>query len=307
LHDLADANAQALTSDIGVETARAKVNLTLHVLSRRADGYHTIESLAVFPELADLVGAGPSPSGRTGLALDGEFADELDLLSPPPDNLVLRAAEVLSQAARKRLQPLHMTLTKRIPVAAGLGGGSADAAATLRLLNRLWELRLEDSELARIGLELGADVPMCIASRPVIASGIGERLMPAAGIPDLPLVLVNPRFPLSTASVFRELESAERSPMLPIQTKFRSVIAFVIWLRQTRNDLREPARSVTRLAESAVKSLSSDPDCRFARMSGSGATAFGIFAKMSTAERAAERIRLKRPNWWVVATEAKGS
>lgn len=283
------------------------MNLTLHVLSRRGDGYHTIESLAVFPELADLVGAGPSPRGRTGLALDGEFADELDLLSPPPDNLVLRAAEVLSQAARKRLQPLHMTLTKRIPVAAGLGGGSADAAATLRLLNRLWELRLEDSELARIGLELGADVPMCIASRPVIASGIGERLMPAAGIPDLPLVLVNPRFPLSTASVFRELESAERSPMLPIQAKFGSVIAFVIWLRQTRNDLSEPARSVTRLAESAVKSLSSDPDCMFARMSGSGATAFGIFAKMSTAERAAERIRLKRPNWWVVATEAKGS
>ena len=307
MQELADAIAQTPTGDIDVETARAKVNLTLHVLSRRAGGYHTIESLAVFPDLADRVGAAPSPNGRTDLALDGEFAAELDLLSSPRDNLVLHAAEALRQAARKRLQPLHFALTKRIPIASGLGGGSADAAATLRLLNRHWGLRLKDSELARIGLELGADVPMCIASKPVVATGIGERLSPAASIPDLPLVLVNPRFPLSTASVFRELKGSERSPMLPIQAKFRSVIAFVIWLRQTRNDLSEPARSVTNLAERAVKALSSDPDCMFARMSGSGPTAFGIFAKMSNAERAAERIRQKRPHWWVVATEAKGS
>lgn len=307
MHDLADAVAQALASDIGVETARAKVNLTLHVLSRRADGYHNIESLAVFPELADLVSAAPSPNGRTDLTLEGEFAGELDLLSRPRDNLVLHAAEVLRRAARKRLQPLHFVLTKQIPIAAGLGGGSADAAATLRLLNRYWGVGLKDSELARIGLELGADVPMCVASKPVIATGVGERLSPLEGIPDLPLVLVNPRIPLSTASVFSALKSTERSPMLPIQAKFRSVIAFVIWLRQTRNDLSEPAKTVAGHAERAVKALSADPDCMFARMSGSGATAFGIFAKMSNAERAAERIRLKRPNWWVVATEAKGS
>lgn len=307
MHDLADAIAQALASGTGVETAHAKVNLTLHVLSRRDDGYHNVESLTVFPEFADLISAVPSPNGQTDLTLDGEFADELELLSRPRDNLVLRAAEALRVASGKRLRPVQLVLTKRIPIAAGLGGGSADAAATMRLLNRHWQLYLKDERLARIGVELGADVPMCVVSRPVIATGIGERMMPAVGIPNLPLVLVNPSVPLSTAAVFHQLEAAERSPMPPMPTKFSSLFAFVLWLRQTRNDLVKPARAVTGLTERAVKALSSDPDCLFARMSGAGATAFGIFAKLSNAERAAERIRLKRPNWWVVATEAKGS
>lgn len=307
MDELADAVAQALTSGTGVETAPAKVNLTLHVLSRRGDGYHNIESLTVFPEFADLVSAVPSPRGQTDLTLDGEFAGELELLSRPRDNLVMRAAEALTRASGKRLRPVHLVLTKRIPIAAGLGGGSADAAATLRLLNRHWRLSLKDERLVKIGVDLGADVPMCLGSRPVIATGIGERMAPAVGIPNLPLVLVNPSIPLSTAAVFHQLESGERSPMPPMPTKFTSLFAFVIWLRQTRNDLSQPARAVTGLAERAVKALSSDPECLFARMSGSGATAFGIFAKLAHAERAAERIRLKRPNWWVVATEAKGS
>lgn len=307
MDDFADAVAQALADGTSVETAPAKVNLTLHVLSRRPDGYHSIESLTVFPEFADLVSAVPSRNGQTDLTLDGEFADELDLLCRSGDNLVLRAAEALRLASGKRLRPAHLVLTKRIPIAAGLGGGSADAAATLRLLNRHWKLFLKDQRLARIGVELGADVPMCVTSRPLIATGIGERTMPAVGIPNLPLVLVNPSIPLSTAAVFQQLESGERSPMPPMPTKFASLFAFVIWLRQTRNDLSKPAKAVTGLAERTVKALSSDPECLFARMSGSGATAFGIFAKLSHAERAAERIRLNRPNWWVVATEAKGS
>lgn len=301
-----DAVAQALTNDAGVETAPAKVNLALHVLSLRSDGYHEIESLSVFPQFGDLVSAVASPNGKIGLTLDGEYADELDLLIRPRDNLAIRAAEALQRASGKRLPPVELVLTKRIPIAAGLGGGSADAAATLRLLRRHWDLGIADERLAKIGLGLGADVPMCVESRPLVATGIGEHLAPASGIPDLPLVLVNPNIPLSTASVYRELKGPYGSPMLPRPAKFRSVIAFVIWLRQTRNDLSEPAKAVTGLAEQAVKALSSDPECLLARMSGSGATAFGIFAKLSTAERAAKRLRLKRPNWWVVATEAKG-
>jgi 4-diphosphocytidyl-2-C-methyl-D-erythritol kinase len=308
LHNLADAVAQALSGGSALETAPAKINLALHVLSRRSDGFHNIDSLVVFTELADLVSAVPSRSANMDLALDGEFAGELDLLCRPSGNLVLRAAEAMRLASGKRRLPAaQLVLTKRVPIAAGLGGGSADAAATLRLLNRHWGLGLSDKQLTKIGRELGADVPMCLASRPVVANGIGERLAPAAGIPPLPLVLVNPSIPLSTASVYRQLDNAERSPMPPMPASFGSVIAFVIWLRQTRNDLSIPAKAVTGLAERAVKTLSSDPECLFARMSGSGATAFGIFAKMSNAERAAERIRLKRPNWWVVATEAKGS
>lgn len=290
-----------------MEIAAAKINLTLHVLSRRSDGYHNIETLCVFPHFGDLISAVAKSNGQTELTLDGEFAGELDLLSRPQDNLVLRATKALGRISGKRPPPVQLVLTKRIPIAAGLGGGSADAAATLRLLNRHWKLKLEADRLARIGLELGADVPMCLASRPVIATGIGDRLMPVPGIPNLPLVLVNPSIPLSTAAVYARWTDTERSPMRPMPTKFGSVIEFVIWLRQTRNDLSEPAKGVTGLAERAVKALSSDPDCLFARMSGSGATAFGIFAKMPNADRAAERIRLKRPNWWVVSTEAKGS
>jgi 4-diphosphocytidyl-2-C-methyl-D-erythritol kinase len=306
LQDLANAFADALTDGTRLETARAKVNLSLHVLSRRPDGYHNLESLAVFTEFGDVLSVVPSPGDQAGLTLNGEFADELDLLSPSPNNLVTRAEKALRRASRQRLQPVQLVLTKRIPIAAGLGGGSADAAAALRLLSRHWRFDPGKEKLERISLELGADVPMCLSSKPVIAHGVGERLTPVRSIPDLPLVLINPRIPLSTPEVFSRLETRDRSPMVPMPTRFGSLSAFVIWLRQTRNDLMTPANAANRMVERTVKTLSSDPDCLFARMSGSGATAFGIFAKPSHAERAAERIRVQRPNWWVVATEAKG-
>lgn len=306
MQDLENALADASTDCTRIENARAKVNLTLHVRSRRPDGYHEIESLAVFTEFGDLLRAVPSPSNTSELAMDGEFAGELDLLSHTQDNLVTRAQAALRRSSDKTSPPLQLSLTKRIPIAAGLGGGSADAAAVLRLLSRLWQLDLGNDRLERIGLELGADVPMCLSSRPVIARGIGERLSPVPTLPDVPLVLVNPRVPLSTAEVFGRLEGDDRTPMADLPTKFSSLIAFVIWLRQTRNDLMKPAKAVSPLVGRAVKALFSDPDCLFARMSGSGATAFGIFAKLSSAERAAERIRLQRPDWWVITTEAKG-
>jgi 4-diphosphocytidyl-2-C-methyl-D-erythritol kinase len=205
------------------------------------------------------------------------------------------------------MPPTQLVLTKRIPIAAGLGAGSSDAAATLRLLNRFWSIGFDNIRLAQIGIRLGADVPMCLDPRPVLARGIGERLTPVAGIPRLPIVLLHPSIPLPTAKVFGRLASAERPPLPPMPARFESVFAFVIWLRQTRNDLTEAAKAETGLADQAVKALASDPDCLFARMSGSGATAFGIFPKLSTAEKAAERIRQKRPNWWAVACETTAS
>jgi 4-diphosphocytidyl-2-C-methyl-D-erythritol kinase len=306
LRELVDAVAEAASGN-GVESAPAKINLALHVLGRRPDGYHRIDSLVAFTEFADVVSAVKPANGHPGLSLDGDFADELELVSRPFDNLAMRAADLLGHARLGQHQPVQILLTKRIPIAAGLGGGSADAAATLRLLNRHWSLGFDGDRLAEIGFTLGADVPMCLASRPVVARGIGERLTPVKGLPRLPVLLVNPSIPLSTAAVYRHLDRGERSPLPPLPEKFSSVIAFVIWLRQTRNDLREPARAITGLAERAVKALSADPDCLFAQMSGSGPTAFGIFPKLSTAQRAAERIRQKRPNWWVVATETIGS
>ena len=309
MRELIDAIEQAVCSDSSyIETAPAKINLALHVLAPRPDGYHAIDSLVVFAEFADLLSAIPSSNGHFELILDGHFGAELDLLTRPFDNLTARAAEALFGSTKERQLPAaRLVLTKRIPIAAGLGGGSADAAAALRLLNRYWQLDLSDAQLQEIGLDLGADVPMCVVSRPVVAGGIGEQLSQARGIPSLPVVLVNPSIPVSTASVFARLDPAERAPLPPLPGSFGSVIAFVIWLRQTRNDLSEPAKEITGLADAAVKALSNDPGCLFARMSGSGATAFGIFPKLTTAERAAERIRNERPNWWVVATETTGS
>jgi 4-diphosphocytidyl-2-C-methyl-D-erythritol kinase len=305
VRELIDAVAEAVTGDGSrMELAPAKINLALHVLARRVDGYHLLDSLVVFADFADVVGAVAAPANGLGLTMDGQFGGELDLVSHPKDNLVIRAAEALfRESGKKRMPPTQLVLTKRIPIAAGLGGGSSDAAATLRLLNRFWSVGFDNSRLAKIAIRLGADVPMCLDPKPVLARGIGERLSPVFGMPRLPIVLLHPSIPLPTAKVFARLPPAERAPLPPLPARFESVIAFVIWLRQTRNDLTEAARAETGLAEQAVKTLAADPDCLFARMSGSGATAFGIFPKLSTAEKAAERIRQKRPNWWAVACE----
>ena len=291
------------------EPAFAKVNLALHVLSRRADGYHLLDSLVAFADLGERIEAAPSPDAEPSLSLGGPFANELDLIAPPQDNLVVKAAELLGNASRKRKKhpPTDLHLTKVIPIAAGLGGGSADAAATLRLLNRYWEIGLPEAELRTLGLRLGADVPMCLASRPTRAKGIGEEITSLSGMPRLPLVLVNPGIPISTAAVYAGLERRERRPIPPLPARFDSVIPFVIWLRQTRNDLTEPVRRLTGLVDNAVKVLSSEPDCLLARMSGSGATVFGIFPTIARAMLAADDLRRRRPNWWVTATETVGS
>ncbi len=309
MRELIDAVAEAISGGgSGMESAPAKINLALHALSRRVDGYHTLDSLVAFADFADVVSAVPSRDDGLDLTIDGHFAGELDLVSHPRDNLVLRAAEALfRESGKKRMSATHLVLTKRIPIAAGLGGGSSDAAATLRLLNRFWSIGFDDARLAQIGVRLGADVPMCLNPRPVLARGIGDRLTPVTGLPRLPIVLVHPSIPLPTSAVYGRLQTAERAPLPPLPARFDSVFAFVIWLRQTRNDLTEAAKAETGLADQAVKALSSDPDCLFARMSGSGAVAFGIFPKLSTAEKALERLRQKRPNWWAVATETIGS
>lgn len=294
----------------GSELASAKINLALHVLGRRADGYHQIESLVVFADFADVVSAQRSEDGRMRLSVKGPLADKL-ANTPPNENLAIRAASELMRAVegkrKGKLPPTRLVLTKRIPVAAGLGGGSADAGATLRLLNREWRLNLGDDALARIALRLGADVPMCLASRPLIARGIGDRLTPVAGMPELPIVMVHAGAEVKTAEVFAKLSHEDRSPLPPMPAQFRSLLDVIFWLRQARNDLAEPAMMVSKSAATAAKTLMRDPDCLFARMSGSGAAAFGIFAQMSAAERAAERIREAKPTWWVTAAMTRPS
>lgn len=292
----------------GSELAYAKINLALHVLGRRTDGYHQIESLVVFADLADVVSLAPSPDSRMHLTVKGPFAARLTEGTPPADNLAIRAAsELMRGAGRKPTPPTRLVLTKRIPIAAGLGGGSADAAAALRLLDREWGLNLGTTELNRICLRLGADVVMCLVSEPLVARGIGEQTSPAPGIPALPIVIAHPAVPVETRQVFAALTPAERSPMPPLPAKFATLLDVIFWLRQARNDLAEPAALVNKAAGSAAKALMRDPDCLFSRMSGSGAAAFGIFVTMDAAERAAARLREAKPGWFVAAAMTRAS
>lgn len=291
-----------------VETARAKINLALHVRGRRPDGYHELDSLVVFAELADVLTAYRRDEQAVELGIDGEFADLLAETTPPGDNLVYAVADALMRAFPDRIQDgIRLDLDKRLPIAAGIGGGSADAAATLRLLNRVWRLGLSTEQLAELGGSLGADVPVCVLSRPTRIEGIGERLTAVGTLPEMPVVLVNPGVAVQTAEVFRRLRNPDKSPLPPLPTRPVSAMELVFWLRRTRNDLFEPACGLAPVIEHAVRMLASDPDCMFARMSGSGATVFGIFLSIEAATAAAERIRDVRPDWWVAVTWTEGS
>jgi len=309
----ADETADLLATSIAeaaakIESARAKINLALHVLNRRPDGYHALDSLVVFAELADTLTAFRRDESVVEVSVDGDFADILGETTLPEDNLVYSVACALIRAFPDRIPDgIRLNLTKELPVAAGLGGGSADAAATLRLLNRMWRLGLAPSELIGLGASLGADVPVCVLSRPARIEGIGERVTPVTTLPAIPLVLVNPGVAMETGSVFRRLRPAERPPLPPMPQRFVSLMELVFWLRKTRNDLFEPACEAAPVIETVVRMLASDPDCMFARMSGSGATVFGIFLSIEAASRAAERLRDVRPEWWVAVTWTGGS
>ena len=305
--------ADLLTASIAaaagkVESARAKINLALHVTGRRPDGYHDLDSLVVFAELADVLAASPHAEPAVELGIDGPFADHLANTTAAGDNLVYAVADALMRAFPDKVADgIRIDLDKHLPVAAGIGGGSADAAATLRLLNRVWGLGLDTAQLAGLGLNLGADVPVCVVSRPTRVEGIGDRLTPVSILPEVPMVLVNPGIAVATADVFRRLRNPDRPALPALPDRPISITELVTWLRRTRNDLFEPACGLSPLIERAVRMLASDADCMFARMSGSGATVFGIFPAIEAAAAAAERLRATRPEWWVAVTRTEGS
>ena len=309
-----DETADLFTSAIAaaaasIETARAKINLALHVRGRRADGYHDIDSLVVFAELSDVLSATKSDEPSVVLGIDGEFADRLADTTPPGDNLVYAVADALLQAFPEHARDgLHIDLVKHLPIAAGVGGGSADAAATLRLLNRIWSLGLSTEQLAGLGANFGADVPVCVLSRPARIEGTGDRLTPLPGIPEIPMVLVNPGIAVPTADVFGRIRNPTRPPLPPLpETGFETITDLVAWLRRTRNDLFEPACGIAPVIERCLRVLASEPECLFARMSGSGATVFGAFPTMDSALEAATRLQASRPEWWVSATCTEAS
>lgn len=280
------------------ERAPAKVNLTLEVVGRRADGRHDLDSVVVFTGVADRLRFAPAP--EISLELDGPFAGAL---VGEVDNLVLRAARRLAAASGRR-SGARIALRKELPVAAGLGGGSADAAATLRGLRRLWGLGVGDEELAPLAYDLGADVTVCLGDRPARMRGIGERVERLVDWPRLDLVLVNPMVPLSTAAVFAGLGVAPGTPLGdgPRLGAPPAGAALVAWLRRGRNDLEAPARRLAPVLDEVLGALAAQPGCQLARMSGSGATCFGLFTDRGARDRALDELNRRRPAWWLVAT-----
>jgi 4-diphosphocytidyl-2-C-methyl-D-erythritol kinase len=277
------------------EFAPAKVNLALHVVGRRLDGYHLLDSLVVFAGVGDTLSA--VPADALTLEIDGPHAPALE---SEADNLVLRAARLLA-AEGGVLAAAHIRLHKRLPVASGIGGGSADAAAALRLLARLWRLEPLSEDLAALALRLGADVPACLASRPSRMRGIGECLDALGRLPNCGIVLANPGIALPTPSVFAA-RAPGFSPALALAPVWEDPVwedvgAFIAALAEQRNDLEAPARSLAPAVGEVLSAIASSPGALLARMSGSGATCFGMYA--TPAEAAAAASTLARPGWWV--------
>ncbi len=280
--------------------ARPKVNLFLHVTGRRDDGYHTLESLVSFTENGDRLTV--TRGDILSLSIEGSFAAALE---QGQGNLVLNAALALQDWAREAGQTVagaEMVLEKNLPVAAGIGGGSADAAAALNALVALWKLDVPQDALLEIALELGADVSVCVASRSRMMRGIGEVLDDAPQLPPAWLVLVNPMRGVSTAQVFSALDMSEASPALEIPDRFSSAVELGSWLRaETRNDLEAPARAIEPSIDAVLKALDQCDGADIARMSGSGATCFALFGSAAEANAAQSALQIERPEWWIEA------
>ena len=272
--------------------APAKVNLYLHVTGRRADGYHLLDSLAVFPPVGDTLSATAAPV--LSLHLQGRFGAGL---ATEPDNLVLRAARALAAAAG--ITPrAAIVLTKELPIASGIGGGSADAAATLRLLCKLWGIQPASVDLPGIASSLGADVPACLASIPIRMGGIGEILTPAPALPQAGLLLANPGVAVATPSVFKA-RTGPFSPPATLPDKWDGTAALVQDLAALGNDLEAPAIALSPVIADVLAALAALPGARLTRMSGSGATCFALFDTQEAAEYAARTLGPTK--WWVWA------
>ena len=280
--------------------APAKVNLTLHVLGRRPDGYHALESLVAFAGAGDTLTL--APGGALDLAVEGPTGAQA---GPIEGNLIVRAARALAERVEDlRWGAFH--LVKRLPVAAGIGGGSSDAAAALRLLARLNELPLDHPAVREAARATGADVPVCLAPCARMMAGAGERIGPALRLPHLFAVLVNPGVPVETPGVFKRLGLAPGEAFAggahPTVEAGLLRNRLIETLLQARNDLEPPALAVAPAIGEALGLLRRAAGCRLARMSGSGATVFGLYDDCADSSAAAKTIRGARPGWWVKAT-----
>lgn len=278
--------------------APAKVNLFLHVGPLEADGYHPLASLVVFADVGDRLTV--ERAERMSLRVTGPFAGALE---GEGDNLVLRAVRALGAAAGIGEPGLRIILDKRLPVAAGLGGGSSDAGAALKLARDALDLPFEDAALAEIAAGIGADGPMCLHARAAWAEGRGDVLSFETSMPPLPALLVNPGVPSSTGAVYRAFDEgvAGRADR-PASPSARDAAAVIDWLSEQRNDLQAPAVALAPAIGEALATTAGLPGARLTRMSGSGATVFALFDTAAAAEAAGRALTAQKPGWWVRLT-----
>lgn len=280
-----------------IETARAKINLTLRVLGRRPDGYHDLESLVAF------AGVGDEVTFRVGapaaVSVRGPFAGAIE-----GENIVARALSAIAEAA-PALTLGAVEIDKRLPVAAGIGGGSADAAAVLRAVRGANPGRASEIDWIALAASLGADVPVCLASTSQLMWGIGRDTAPVPPFPAVPAVLVNPGVPLATAAVFRALAAPpapERDAAPAVPGPFLKIETIADYVRAHGNDLESPAVTLCPAIRTVLAELGAEPGASVARMSGSGPTCFAIFENATAAQASAQRLRARNPHWWVVST-----
>jgi len=263
-----------------IVTAPAKINLSLRVLGKRADGYHELESNVVFSEYGDLVAV--SQADDLSIEIVGEFTSQL-AGEPPENNLVWKTAIALQKRSGAKLGA-HITLTKNLPIGSGIGGGSADAAATLRALVKLWNIDISEDELYKIGLKLGADVPVCLYGKPATMRGVGEDITPATTPAQKYMVLLNPLIHLSTAEVFSAFTGEKSS---------------------CTNDLQPAAIKKLPIIAELINAIKSTKNCKFAQMSGSGATCFGLYESEQDAKNAANQLKEIYREMWCISTKIK--
>lgn len=267
--------------------APAKVNLTLHVTGQRDDGYHLLDSLVVFVDVGDWIVA--RRARGPGLTVNGPFADAVPT---GPENLIYSASKLFPEGPDVAIE-----LTKNLPVSSGIGGGSTDAAATLRAMQEV----LGDNKIGPGDvLRLGADVPVCLAATTTRMQGIGEKLTPVV-IPPLHLVLINPGASVSTPQVFARLATKDNPTMPRVLPQWSGTVDFCAWVAEQRNDLQAPACALAPEIAPVLTALTDTPDCLLARMSGSGATCFGLYPTADAAKQAARDLRSKHQGWWVVS------
>jgi 4-diphosphocytidyl-2-C-methyl-D-erythritol kinase len=286
--------------------APAKINLALHVTGRRADGYHLLDSLVVFADIGDTLTVAPREpalgGGPVRLLANGPFADQLP---PPAQNIVAKAAAAIGGLRPRRDgedQAIEITLAKMLPCAAGLGGGSADAAATLNALCEFWQLAPDADGLDELARGLGADVPVCLSGRPQRLRGIGEKLDPVRIDFPFAALLANPGRPCPTARVFDRLTNWNNDPLPALPDRFTDLRQLLGWLDTTRNDLAIPALTIAPEIASVLDQLNRLDGCLLARMTGSGSTCFALFGSDGEAKNAAAGLHAAHRDWWITAT-----